>query len=69
MSPAQGSSGGVNELDGATPTHRLSSTGRIEQQFSHHSLGLGGVAAAKQIGVVEQVVKVVKRNPTVVVTG
>jgi hypothetical protein len=41
----------------------------ILQQFLDHPLGLDGIAAAEQVGVIEQVVEVIDGNPAKMVAG
>jgi hypothetical protein len=47
----------------------FTSSRRILKQFLDHPLGLDGIAAAEQVGVIEQVVEVIERNPAKMVAG
>ena len=47
----------------------LTSSRPILQQLLDHLLGLDGIAAAEQVGVIEQVVEVIERNPAAMVAG
>ena len=47
----------------------LTSSRPILQQLLDHLLGLDGIAAAEQVGVIKQVIQVIERNPAAIVAG